>query len=280
MKQGAPGRRRGLELGWSLPSRGPLARVDVLTPARPGGRRARLLDRHDLGPRRPADALVGAVPLRHDRRVPGRLAAELPRAHPARRLAPRGDPPPARRDQRPGGALSEPGRHRQAARHHRRALRRPSDRRRRSRLVARGVRGPRGAALRRAGRGHRRVPPADEGRSGRRRPRGSSGKYYRVADITHAAPTRSRSRTRRSGSAATRSRRSAGRPGWATCGIRSDSEVPPAWRPTSSPRSWRASGTLARQAGRDPAAIGVAFRAPLDLWPARRRARGRKRRAR
>ena len=31
MKQGAPGRRRGLELGWSLPSRGPLARVDVLT---------------------------------------------------------------------------------------------------------------------------------------------------------------------------------------------------------------------------------------------------------
>jgi probable F420-dependent oxidoreductase len=28
---GASGRRRGLELGWSLPSRGPLARVDVLT---------------------------------------------------------------------------------------------------------------------------------------------------------------------------------------------------------------------------------------------------------
>jgi alkanesulfonate monooxygenase SsuD/methylene tetrahydromethanopterin reductase-like flavin-dependent oxidoreductase (luciferase family) len=26
---------------------------------------------------------------------------------------------------------------------------------------------------------------------------------------------------------------------------------------------------LAREAGRDPASIGVAFRAPLDLWPAR-----------
>ena len=32
MKQGGTaGRRRALELGWSLPSRGPLARVDVLT---------------------------------------------------------------------------------------------------------------------------------------------------------------------------------------------------------------------------------------------------------
>ena len=28
---GASSRRRGLELGWSLPSRGPLARVDLLT---------------------------------------------------------------------------------------------------------------------------------------------------------------------------------------------------------------------------------------------------------
>jgi alkanesulfonate monooxygenase SsuD/methylene tetrahydromethanopterin reductase-like flavin-dependent oxidoreductase (luciferase family) len=27
--------------------------------------------------------------------------------------------------------------------------------------------------------------------------------------------------------------------------------------------------TLARQAGRDPGSIGVAFRGPLDLWPAR-----------
>ena len=28
-------------------------------------------------------------------------------------------------------------------------------------------------------------------------------------------------------------------------------------------------GPLAREAGRDPASIGVAFRGPLDLWPAR-----------
>ena len=30
--------------------------------------------------------------------------------------------------------------------------------------------------------------------------------------------------------------------------------------------------TLARAAGRDPASIGVAFRGPLDLWPARGKA--------
>ena len=38
--------------------------------------------------------------------------------------------------------------------------------------------------------------------------------------------------------------------------------------------------TLARAAGRDPAAIGVAFRGPLDLWPARGKAPARKRLAR
>ena len=63
---------------------------------------------------------------------------------------------------------------------------------------------------------------------------------------------------------------------WATRGIPSGSAAPPAWRPTSWPRRWRGSGpSPARPAGtRRP--IGVAFRAPLDLWPARGKTRPRR----
>ncbi len=165
MKQGgASSRRRGLELGWSLPSRGPLARVDVLTRLGPDRRRARLLRRHDLGPRRPADAAPRS-PTPTTRPARSRAARDQAYLEPIAlaALAPRRHSPRARRDQRAGGAVPQPGGHGQAARHPRRAVRRPPGGGRRGRLVARGVRGAGRPAVRRAGRRHRRVHPAHEG---------------------------------------------------------------------------------------------------------------------
>src|SRR5262245_307919 len=125
-------------------------------------RHTRLFGPDDLGSRRAADTFVGAVSLRSHRRVPWRLAADVPRADPARGLAPFRHPADPCGHQRTRDPVPQPRRHRQAARHHRRSVRRPPHRGRRGGLVAGGVLGARRPSLRRARRGHRRVPPPDE----------------------------------------------------------------------------------------------------------------------
>ena len=164
MKQGgASSRRRGLELGWSLPSRGPLARVDILT------RLARTADTLGYSVVTISDHIVlptsssepypydkaGAFPGGADQVYlePIALAAWLLAATRRLRVAISVLVVP----------LPQSGRHREAARHHRRPLRRAPHRGCRGRLVARGVRGAGRPALRGAGCGHRRVHPADEG---------------------------------------------------------------------------------------------------------------------
>jgi probable F420-dependent oxidoreductase len=94
------------------------------------------------------------------------------------------------------------------------------------------------------------------------------GKYYRVADITmlphpaqkphppiwiggHTEPALRR--TARLGDV------------WHPIGLRG----PAGLAPDELSEKLARIRALARQAGRDPASIGVAFRAPLDLWPSR-----------
>ena len=165
MKRGARAvrRRRGLELGFHLPCRGPLARVDVLT------RLARAADALGYSVISISDHVVlpktssAPYPYDHSGAFPGGAQQPYHRADPAGRVAPGDYQAGPGRDQCPRGPLPQPGRDREAARHDGRDVGRAADRGRGGRVVARGVRGARRPAVHRARRGHRRVHQSDEG---------------------------------------------------------------------------------------------------------------------
>ncbi len=151
---------------------------------------------------------------------PGPFARRPPRAADCGRLCRRQDLAAAaghlghRRPAPPGRAA------RQDARHDRRAVEWPADLRDRRRLDERGIRGAGRAALSRAGRRHRRVSDRPAASCGPRTIRASQANTSNSPTCC-SSPSRCRSRTRRSGSAAKAARRCAAPQSSATAGIRS-----------------------------------------------------------
>ena len=147
-----------MDFGVATSTRGALRQSRGLCRRRRGGRAAGLRLHQRQRSRRRAARHRLALPLQRIGRVGGAHRRRMP--GPARHAGVSGGPhrAAAAADLGDGGAAAPSRADRQDAGDHRRAVRRPADRRLRRRLAEGGVRGARRPALRRARARHRRVP--------------------------------------------------------------------------------------------------------------------------